>query len=650
MTLALDSSKHAGRTGFRWPASGLGRIHLATGAMGALVLLVAVAYVFAPLLAHRDTLGSGDWDQAATNRLLVTKTIWQFSQFPFWNPYSCGGHPAWGGPESDTIIVSPWLPAYLFLPLPLALRIEVLGSTLIGAAGAWLLASRFTRSRGLRLLVSVLFALNSRATLQLAVGHMWHSTYAYLPWALYFYDRAVGVDPLLGVPRRSDVVLTSVFLALLVYAGGIYPLPHTAVALGGYALLLAVATRSLVPLRKVMACGLLGAALGAPKLLPLAEVMRRFPRLIDSPESMDFIGFFAMLTSRDQDISSTPVPVSAWAWHEWGMYIGWPCVAAILVGLIATRGVRERALRNVGGVFVALAFGAFCEYAPWTILHQLPVFSSQHVPSRWLMPALLLLVCVAASAGERFLSWVGRWRGLAEIAVLLVVTFVVRDVCQVARTPLKKALTLRAPEAADSIGEFKTLKHVPSSLDYDAGGYSASSMSALVANVGAIDCVTFAAFANVDVRSKGRSPGLGARGVGDAEYRGEAYLPEGRGTARVVRFTPNDVVVKVDGARAGDPVVLNQNWDPGWRASGQEATSWHDAVASVVPSRSATVRFRYRPRMLPLGLLVFVATVSWLAAPWIAIAYGRCRPLVRRWGPLLRELRRRLLRRAPPPP
>jgi hypothetical protein len=621
-----------------------------TGAVGALVLLAAITYVFSPFLAHTTTLGSGDWDQAATSRLLVTKTIWRFHQFPFWNPYSCGGHPAWGGAESDTIVVSPWLPAYLFLPLPLALRIEVLGTTLIGAVGAWLFASRFTRSRALCLLASVLFALNSRATLQLSVGHTWHATYAYAPWALYFYDRAVGVEPLLGVPRWRDTVLSAVFLALLVYAGGIYPLPHTAAALGGYALVLAAITRSLVPVGRMVACGLLGAALAAPKLLPIAEVLSRYPRLIDSPETMDFTGFFALLTSRDQDTTSTPVHVSTWAWHEWGMYIGWPCVFAILVGLLAARGVRERSLRIVGGVFVLLAFGAFWQYAPWTLLHEFPVFSSQHVPSRWLMPALLLLVVVAASAGERLLTWCGRSRGLVEIALWLVVALVVRDVCEVAATPLKHALMLRPPDVADSAGEFKTLKHVPASLDYDAGGYSASSLSAVVTNVGSIDCVTFAAFANVDVRSKGRSPGLGARGVGDAEYRGEAYLPEGRGTARVVRFTPNEVVVKVDGARAGDPVVLNQNWDPGWRATGREASSWHDAVASVVPSESATVRFRYWPRMLSLGLLVFVATVTWLAAPWIAIAYGRCRHLVRRSGPLLRELRRHLLRRAPPPP
>ena len=79
------------------------------------VLLGMAGYVLAPTLADRTTVGGHDWDQMESHRYLVTKTILRFHLFPFWNPYSCGGHSSWGGFESGTVVVSPWLPFYLAL-------------------------------------------------------------------------------------------------------------------------------------------------------------------------------------------------------------------------------------------------------------------------------------------------------------------------------------------------------------------------------------------------------------------------------------------------------------------------------------------------------------------------------------------------------
>jgi hypothetical protein len=466
--------------------------------------------------------------------------------------------------------------------------------------------------------------------MQIAVGHGWHPVYAYLPWALYFYDRAASPEPLLSTPRRRDIVLCAVFLALLVYTGGIYPLPHAAVVLVGYATLLSVSTRSLVPVKRMMACGLLAVGFAAPRLFPIIEVLRRFPRLTDSTETMDLGSFLTMLTSRDQDTYSMPVRVSQWGWHEWGMYIGWAAVGAILVGVIAARTVRERSLRIVGVVLCVLAFGAFSDYAPWPLLHRLPVFSSQHVPSRWMMPALLVLACAAASAAERLLARTGRVRSVIEIGITLYVAFMVRDMCDVVRPPLTHTFGRAMPAMPDSLGPFRTLAHVPPEIDYDPGEWSPSSLSALVANIGTIDCNTFPGFHNVLRGQSGRLPGLGARGVGDAAYRGEVYVAEGRGTAQMVRFTPNAVEVRVEGANPGDHVVLNQNWDPGWSADGSAALSWHDTVAGVVPSKSATVRFRYRPRTLWLGLAAFVLSIAALSVVPTArkkLAMAGARPL-----------------------
>src|SRR5262249_26953037 len=157
----------------------------------------------------------------------------------------------------------------------------------LSAVGAWLLACRFTRSPAARALVVVAFAVNGRWALQITSGHTWHLAYGWTPWVFYFYDRATGADPTRGPARRRDVVLCGACIAMMVYTGGIYPLPETIFAIAVYGVFLAVVTRSPRPLGVGLACGLLAFGLAAPKLLPVFEVLSKHPRLVDSTETLD---------------------------------------------------------------------------------------------------------------------------------------------------------------------------------------------------------------------------------------------------------------------------------------------------------------------------------------------------------------------------
>src|SRR5262249_32332289 len=146
----------------------------------------------------------------------------------------------------------------------------------------------------------------------------WHLAYAWMPWCFFLYERA-RTRRLFAAPGAYAAAATSI--AMLVYAGGIYPLPHTAMALGLYALLLAAFERSTRPLGTLAICAALGIGLAAPKLLPIVEGFRKVPRLVDSSESLTLEAFWTLLTSRDQAFYSRPARVSPYGWHEWGMYI-----------------------------------------------------------------------------------------------------------------------------------------------------------------------------------------------------------------------------------------------------------------------------------------------------------------------------------------
>lgn len=598
----------------KWlPGSALGWVLAIANVAAWVVVFATIAKTLHPLWTVRDTLGQHDWDQMETHRAFVVKSLREYHQFPFWQPYACGGHPNWGGFESASTVVSPWLPFYLSMSLPHAMRVEILGSALLSAVGAWMLAGRFTRSPALRALVVVAFAVNGRWALQIATGHTWHLSYAWTPWTLYFYDRAVGTDPTRGTPKLRDAVGMAVSIAMMIYTGGIYPLPETIVVVAAYGVLLAASLRSSRPLVVGLGGGVLGLCLGAPKLLPVLEVMFKHPRLVDSTETIDLQALVDVLTSHDQDTTSGHAGVSQWGWHEWGMYVGWAVVVVLLLGALFARGPREGSMRWMGVLCFVLGLGAFHKYAPWPLLHHVPVFKSQHVPSRWMYPALLALLATAVAFLERGLRRTGRWRALLELVMLAPVAWIGIDVAKVARQPLEHALVTPMPVVPPATAPFHTETHLPASLVYQYDWVSPS-LTAVMANLGTIDCGTYPAFHSYFRDHSGHLAGVGAHGVGDPDYHGEAYVAEGTGTAEIVDFTPHAITVAVHGATPGEHVVLNQNWDPGWSAKGAVTDGWKDQVSARIDAPDQVFAFRYRPLTWFPGLALCAGTVGGLVA------------------------------------
>lgn len=611
------------------------------GASVALVLAV-IAYALWPMLTTHpwNYLGVGIWDHSLSYRYLVRKSLLDYHQFPFWNPYDCGGHPAWGDVESDAIVVSPFLPLYLLAPLAAAARIEVVVSTLWMAAGAWFLASRFTRNPVLCALVAIAWTVNGRLALQLTVGHIWNLDYAWMPWTFYFFDRAVDEARPPTDGRMRDIVFASICIAMMVYMCGIYPLPHTVFSLAVYAACLAVLRRSAAPLLALAAVGALAVAFAAPKLLPISSEMGRFPRQIESKEVFDPGSLVQALTDPEhQDDPWWKQGRVEGQWHEWGMYLGWPLVLVLLAGTLLARGRRETAMIWAGSALGLIALGRFGEHSPWAFIHKLPVFDSQHVPSRALYPTLLPFACVAASSWDRLLRerpWTARTRFVVDVALLAALAVVAFRMEKVSRQPLAIAFRMVPPSITDSTGSFVMHQHVPAEVDYQSGWWCPSALPNEIANFGTTDCGTWHALFNPGQRTENRrAQGLGARGTGDPEYHGEAYLAEGVGTAAIAHWTPNAVTVTVHGARPGDHLVLNENWDPGWLADGRSAENRKDAVSVTLASGEQTVDFRYRPPRLWLGMALMFLAIAALAggsalktraAQWTARAPSPRRP------------------------
>ncbi len=584
---------------------------------GFILVLGLVALIVAPIFKPLDTYGVHDWDVMQAHRFLPVKTIKKFHQFPFWNPYNCGGHTWWAGVESGCNLVSPWLPAYLLLPFPIALRVEVAGAAALGAIGTWLLAGRFTKSPGARLLAAAIF-LDGRWALQAGAGHAWHLYYAWTPWALFFLDRAIAAREPVTRSVWREVILLAVVMAMMVYTGAIYPLPQTAIVLALYAATYAVFVKSWRPIGLLAGAGALSFAFAAPRLLPLIDMLRRFPRLTDSNEAMDVTGMIAVFTNRSDDLHPA---LGQWGWHEFGIYVGWAPFLGILGAMVFARRAWERGLAFAGGFCLLLGLGRFAQYAPWALLHDhLPIFEAQHVPSRWQYPGAIVLGVGMVAIVERWLANVRR-RTWLEVAFLFFGAYLALDIGLEAQKPMVGAFVRHMPPVADSTGPFHMEETAPPNLRYDVGDWAATSMPLMWGNIGATDCATFPGLHSYYRERSGRTTGMGARGVGDPEYRGEAFLASGVGKADITWWTPNAVTVEYHGARAGDTLVLNENWDPGWRANGRTAIDHASALGAFVPDSDGAITFRYVPRFFALGCFMTVTTIVAL----ILLATGKRR-------------------------
>lgn len=576
---------------------------------------VMALIVMSPILLRPMTLGARNWDQMNTQRAVVVRTIERYHQFPLWDPYTCGGHQAWGSLESAPIVVSPVLPVYLLAPLPIAIRVEIVFWAVVGLFGCWWLASRFTQSYALKSLFTVIALLNSRWGLQIAAGHSWHLLYALLPWALYFFDRAI--EPGAAPARvRRDLVLVGACIATMVYGDGIYPVPHTVFTLVVYAVVMARTTRSWRPLVAVAWAGAAAFGLAAPKLLPLFEALSRFPRIIKSDEAMWPQYLYSVFTWREGDYTANG-PFAVGMWHEWGFYLGWPALIGLIAAFSFSRGPRERALKWAGLIMFSFFIGGFHPLTPWRLLHLLPIFKSQHVPQRWLYASVMALGCAGVSGAERWLGRVGARRAFYEGLLSFAAVALAIQMGTVSRDSMAQSFVYPAPVAHQE-ATFHSVHRLPPRPDYIPELWDVASLPGVIENIGTLECVTDNAYHVTHHDDEGRMHDMGAYGEGDPEYRGEAYVAERNAPASIVSWTPNAVEVRVEGASAGDHIVLNQNWDAGWTADGAPTVAYKDAVSAIATSPSQTVHFRFAPRSLWWGVALFamaLAAIAFVLAP-----------------------------------
>ncbi|MFH1811045.1 MAG: hypothetical protein ABIJ09_20055 [Pseudomonadota bacterium] len=561
-----------------------------------LLLFAAIAALF-PMghFGGWTTTSKGlDWGVFQLYNELTRWTLLTYHQFPFWNPYFCGGTMHWANPQSS--VLSLWTLIDLVVGAEPGLRLRVAGMLFIAMAGMY----AWARSRGLPWLAStgaaLAFGLSGYFAARIGWGHQGHFPFAYLPLVMLCYEAARE--------RLWAAVGVGAVVALMMYDGGAYPLPMTVVLL---------ALRAIVDMvheprqahRIVLVglvAGIVALGLAAPKLLPMFDYLTTYPRQINKHDRMLLSQVIEMFLGRD---TNKKAPGWIFNRYEYFNYLGPIVVSAALWGLWRSRQQPFRDIYIVVGLVMLIMIGDHGTWSPAVLMRKLPLVSGMRNQSRYTVIVGMYLALVFGYALVALSAWLStrrpRWQHV--LPLLLIAGFTV-DSFTLNRGHWPHNAFVEPPRAREdkpfawrSLGDIRQYER-------------------MLRNEGSQGC--FEGF---------HIPGSPNLKLDTPEF---AWLVDpSLGQVQLKRWSPNQHTLRVRLSAAGR-VLLNQNNLGGWHVDGPadaRVVNQNGLLGVDLPAGEHDVVLFYRPRYFGTGVLMTAATVLGLiaVAAWSRLRRRRAR-------------------------
>ncbi|MDB4943198.1 MAG: hypothetical protein JWP97_2732 [Labilithrix sp.] len=548
---------------------------------GSTAVRLAVFALLALALVYTSLEHAGSINEFRDAQVLIgyeraaVDTVRHFGQLPLWNPYYCGGLDGVGAPQSR--FASPTLLVSLLFGAERGEIVLVFLFAVLGMEGTYRWLRTRVSSPAAAAVVAPVFALSG----QFAVAYFrgWTNFFGFelVPWIL------LGLT-LAGRGRVRGVAIASVAFAVMLGFGGSFAAPLVAVAAAVESLRIlheqAPGTRRRALLMLLVTASFMFAA-SLVRLWPIAETLEAAPRIMAGtpghlPRAL-YAAITTPLTSKDGDIL---LPGSFF-------------VGTAFLALAALGATDRKALRGLLAVFVFvwLAAGYLRKPSLFGLLRELPVFSALRYPERFLWLAILF-ACEPAAHALAKIPLVGegrRWR-VAVWAVLggAVAFTIVGEIGAFHRVAAQRSL-------------FPIRDGEPLPFRQSRGNrWVAAHVEAL--GLGSLSCW--------ETHPVVQTPLL------RADLPAEEYLSEATrdaGTVKRISWSPNRIVVHASVTKPAR-LLVNQNWHPGWHASGGTVVSDGGLLAVDVPAGEHDVELRFRPWSTVGGGLVSLTALAMLGA------------------------------------
>jgi hypothetical protein len=495
-----------------------------------------------------------DWDYNVELNWVAYYTVAHFHQFPFWNPYKCGGMPLWANPSSR--FLTPFFLMNFIVGPTISIHLEVILHLALMFAGCYTFARVLRLDVRAALVAGAVFCGSSWFSLHLGEGQIVVLPFAVLPWLL------VCMELFVQRGTWTPALLSAVLAALIIFDGGVMVVLYAGPLVALFALAEALHRWTVRPLIFLGIAGALGMVFAAIKLVPVYELLREHPAF--GPVMYVQWSDLPRMFGRDQIEQARDR-----FFIEFGDYIS-PAFLLLVAGAVVLPHRRVAVWMGLGVlvIFALHSGGGPYGSSVWLFLKKLPIYSSSlRLSSRFVIP---LTFCVAMVAAYGAHELIVKLPYGSELVVCLL-TIGVFDSLLVGPPFLAHAFD-KSEQTMPVSPKFRQV------LDNDIFDQTVIADH----NMGMVRCYEYASWPT------------SALGYNEPGYRGEEYMIGTSKMFLIDPWTPNQLSFAVDAGRP-DQLIINQNFDRHWSVVGGsgEIADNGGLLAIRVPSDSQVVTIKY---------------------------------------------------------
>lgn len=576
-----------------------------------ILFFIILGFIFSwPLTKDIQYWGIQDWDHHTAHLAQAYEVVVKYHQFPLWNPYHCGGMPAFANPQSR--ILSPALIFSIIFGPIIGVKLEILFYLIFGLLGFFALARYYQLTLLAAIFASSIYMLNGMFSLSLTVGMVPFLSIGFIPWVFLFFKKAID--------KKSGLyVIATAFALTILFFNGV----HLLILI--LPLLILQAISEFLGSRKPITLILLGSilvlffGLSAVKLLPSLELMSRYPRMISEYSGYSLKGLTLALLSKNQNLEDIEKwqPGKRGFWEgitygmdENGMYVGIIPLVLFILGLWLNAKKRWQ-LTVIFLIFLWLSFGERIPLSFWQSLKPIFPFDSFRVAQRFrfiFMVPLSIFAGLGLEALTKYSKKLTKKFSLLACIPTLVVIIVIYDLVKVNSLPFEEAFSIPPIETSRKQEFIQTCN-----LDfYDKNGFISGRTNPPIRAAWSSEYPTFLSNQGIVEGCYEAIPvSRNAVCIDQKNYKGEIFLENAVGNVKLKYWSPNKITVKTSVLSEGS-LVVNQNYDPGWKIkkpTGKEVKSLGGLLSTDVFPEDEEIVFYYFPLSFIIGGTISLASL-----------------------------------------
>ncbi len=531
-------------------------------------ILVTLPYIYRP-----SAWGIHDWDYRHSLSHIYQTTIQNYHEFPFWNPYICGGTAGLGDPEFALFTPSFVLQSIFGVENGTGIALSL--GLIITGIGMLVLGRSMKLDPFSALMSASVVMFGSSLLLKASEGHTTIIfAYMWVPWVFWAWLYAYRTT------KTIWTLLCGIFLAFALLQGGIYILSYTILSFIGVSLL---SSRKKDAMRISLYAVLWMIGLAAFQLIPTLFFLREFPDPTFVGSTYTYTRLWDIFFGRY--LPNTHVLQNQVSrWHEYGAYIGYGVFALVLLGMSYWK--HSRIVRTlVIGTGVTLVISSLGPlFQP--VLEHVPFIPRSNI-SRLV---LFTLLCGSLLAGFGMKRILNTFSPRYTLIPLCIAGFIAIDLLSLAYPIAEQGFAIppftenieKSPYPIEHVTKTYEVRHqgvdMPRGYAAILQGYGTSSFCSVI--------------------------GPESRVIRDVT----GYLLAEEGvTTSLVSWSPNKIVFSYDAPHNTD-IIVNSNYANGWHASNGLILRTNKILTIRVPAGKDTVTLHYSPPGLLLGITISICT------------------------------------------